>query len=106
MKAVSSVTQHALAFLLMYDSCNYFSSSTRIHVITYNSLLDRCLPKPIVLFLLNWYSFQQVFVKWSGSLSAPFTVSNGVQQDGVLSLILFAIYIASILGANNTTSSA
>ena len=32
-------------------------------------------------------------MKWSSSLSAPFTVSNGVGQGGVLSHILFAIYI-------------
>ena len=32
-------------------------------------------------------------MKWSSSLSAPFTVSNGVRQGGVLFPILFAIYI-------------
>ena len=63
------------------------------HTLLFQLLLDRCLPKPIVLFLLNWYSSQQVSVKWSSSLSAPFTVSNGVWQGGVLSPILFAIYI-------------
>ena len=63
------------------------------HTLLFQLLLDRCLPKPIVLFLLNWYSSQQVSVRWSSSLSAPFTVSNGVRQGGVLSPILFAIYI-------------
>ena len=63
------------------------------HTLLFQLLLDRCLPKPIVLFFLNWYSSQQVSVKWSSSLSAPFTVSNGVRQGGVLSPILFAIII-------------
>ena len=44
------------------------------HTLLFQHLLDRCLPKPIVLFLLNWYSSQQVSVKWSSSLSALFTV--------------------------------
>ena len=35
----------------------------------------------------------QVSVKWSSSLSAPFTVSNSVWQGGVLFPILFAINI-------------
>ena len=32
-----------------------------------------------------------------GSFSETFSISNGVKQDGVLSLILFGVYINSLL---------
>ena len=88
--------------------CCYLSSDSRVfgcfldaskafdlvnHTLLFELLLDRCLPKPIVLFLLNWNSSRQVSVKWSSSLSAPLTVSNSIRQGGVLFPILFAIYI-------------
>ena len=71
------------------------------HTLLFQLLLDRCIPKSNVLFLLNWYSSQQVSVKWSSSLSALFTVCNGVQQGGVLSPILYIdvlIFRLSMLG--------
>jgi len=36
-------------------------------------------------------------VRWDGSLSDHFCVSNGVRQEGVLSPILFAIYVDDLL---------
>ena len=40
-----------------------------------------------------WYSHQKMFVKWGNFISDSFTVSNGVHQDGVLSLYLLNIYM-------------
>ena len=36
-------------------------------------------------------------MKWSGQVSSPFTISNGVRQGAVSSAILFAIYIDELL---------
>ncbi len=65
------------------------------------------LPKLLILlttalssadsFLLSWHQSQYTSVKWEECLSAPFTISNGVRQAGVLSLILFTIYIDDLL---------
>ena len=44
--------------------------------------------------MLQWYSSQQPQIN---ILSSPFPVSNGVQQDGVLSPILFTVYIDELL---------
>ena len=36
-------------------------------------------------------------VRWRESFSAPFSVSNGVRQGGVLSPILFTLYLDDLL---------
>ena len=41
----------------------------------------------------SWYISQQLKVRWSNNFSEPFNTSNGVCQGGVLSPILFTIYI-------------
>ena len=59
------------------------------HEILFQRLVDRGLPSLLTRFLLSWYKNQ--------SLSAPFSVSNGVRQGGVLSRILFTMYIDDLL---------
>ena len=61
--------------------------------------------------LLYVYSNQSCAVKWNGSISNKFSVTNGVRQGAVSSPILFSIYIDelfSLLRSSNlgsTTSS-
>jgi len=43
------------------------------------------------------YTRQVTRVSWNGMFSLPFTVSNGVKQGGVLSPILFCVYIDRLL---------
>ena len=54
---------------------------------------QRGVPGYIVRVLAYWYSHQTMQVKWGGSISAPFGVSNGVRQGGILSPILFNLYM-------------
>ena len=60
-------------------------------------LLTRGLPVLIVRFLSSWYYAQQMCVRWNNSVSDSFHVSNGVRQGGVLSPMLFAVYVDSLL---------
>ena len=39
----------------------------------------------IVRILVFWYQTQQLCIKWGGSTSRFFTISNGVRQGGILS---------------------
>ena len=55
------------------------------------------MPKPLVRFLLQWYTTQQLSVCWMGRTSKRFEVTNGVRQGGVLSPVLFAVYLDSLL---------
>ena len=46
-----------------------------------------------VRLLQYWYSNQRLCVKWGSQLSSSFSVTNGVRQVGVLSPLLFAVYL-------------
>ena len=63
------------------------------HHALFLKLLRRNLPPVVVRLLLFWYQQQSVQIRWQSSLSQPFGVSNGVRQGGVLSPILFTVYI-------------
>ena len=51
----------------------------------------------VVRFLFRWYSQQKLKVCWGNTDSNVFGVSNGARQGGVLSLILFSIYLDTLL---------
>ena len=42
---------------------------------------------------------QLVYIKWGTTVFQYFRISNGVRQGGILSLILFALYINGLSGA-------
>ena len=53
---------------------------------------------PLVRRLLyNIYSRSEMHVQWNSAHSTPFSLHNRVKQGGVLSPILFSIYIDSLL---------
>ena len=59
----------------------------------FSKLQHRGLPTPILRFLVNWYSLQEMRVRWGDCFSEPFGVSKG----GVLSPVLFAVYLDGLL---------
>ena len=56
-------------------------------------LLIRGISVIIVRVLLFWYSKQEICIKWGNETSSCFTISNGVRQGGILSPVLFSIYM-------------
>ena len=47
----------------------------------------------VLHLFLNMYTRQVTRVSWKGVFSPPFTLSNGVKRGGVLSPIVFFIWI-------------
>ena len=63
----------------------------------FNLLVKRDMPPHVIRVLLNLYTGHQVRVMWNGITSSSFRVSNGVIQGGILSPVLFCIYLDVLL---------
>ncbi len=75
----------------MLDASRAFD---RVHYIKlFTLLIKRGMCSMYSRFLANLYSNQCLRVKWNGFFSDNFHVMNGVKQGGVLSPLLFCIYI-------------
>ena len=59
----------------------------------FDILLKRNIPPCVIRLIVNMYINQKMCVKWNSSTSNDFAVRNGVKQGGILSPILFCIYI-------------
>ena len=62
-------------------------------------LIKRDIPSHVVRVLLNMYTGQQIRVLWNGIYSNCFNVANGVKQGGIISPVLFCVYLDVLLGA-------
>ena len=81
--------------LLFLDATKAFD---RVEYVKLFKLLVRRGISPIVIrLLLNMYTRQKVSVVWNNTITEPFECKNGVKQGGVLSPILFGIYIDEML---------
>ena len=68
-----------------------------LHNGMFKKLLDRGIPVSFVKLLRYWYSNLQCRVKWNNVLGDIFPVLCGVRQGGVLSSVLFALYIDGVI---------
>ena len=63
----------------------------------FHKLLNRKMCPLMVRILLYMYVNQSLAVKWNGYMSASFKVSNGVKQGGIISPVLYCVYINDLL---------
>ena len=47
--------------------------------------------------LVNMYTNQTLRVRWNAEFSVSFTATNGVKQGGVISPVLFCVYMDGLL---------
>lgn len=59
----------------------------------FDILIKRGLPMCVVRLIVDMYVNQKMFVKWNTHISNEFDVRNGIKQGGILSPILFCVYI-------------
>ena len=72
-----------------FDKVNYTKLFQLLMTKNVNPMVIRCL--------LYMYTNQYLNINWNYCMSAYFSTSNGVKQGGVLSPILFGVYIDELL---------
>ena len=73
---------------------------THQKLLTYGKLFDllrRKLPATVICLLLDMYTRQRMRAVWNGSASVSLSIENGEDQGGILSSILFCVYIDELL---------
>ena len=68
-----------------FDKINYW--------LLFRKLFDKGFPTFIIKILAFWYTHQKMHVRWSTTTTTPFLVTNGVKQGGILSPMLFNVYM-------------
>ena len=66
-------------------------------LLLFSNLLQRDMCPLFLRFVMSTYCKQQMRIKWNGTTSNTFSTSNGVKQGGVLSPILFNVYINELI---------
>ena len=82
-------------YMSLLDASKAFDRVNYIKL--FRLLYNKGLCPLIIRFLLCMYTNQTVRVKWGSHTTKAFNVSNGVKQGGVLSPILFNVYIDELL---------
>ena len=98
------VLKESLAYYSKNDTtvfCSFLDATKAFDRVNYcklfRLLIDRGLPACIIRLLLNAYTSNFVRVAWCNVLSEYFLATNGVKQGGVLSPVIFCIYIDNLL---------
>ena len=81
--------------VLLLDASKAFDRVNYIKL--FKKLLDKGMCPLTVRLLFNIYTKQKLQVKWNNCVSSEFLVTNGVRQGGVLSPLLFGIYVDELL---------
>ena len=81
--------------VLLLDASKAFD---RIHFVKlFHLLINRGMCPMSVLLLVHMYTNQKLNVRWNSCNSGAFSCRNGVKQGGVLSPLLFCVYVDELL---------
>jgi hypothetical protein len=67
------------------------------HSVLFLKLMKRGAPSVLINLLYYWYSISYNCVRWENVLSRPYRLLAGIRQGGVLSPVLFSVYVNDLL---------
>jgi hypothetical protein len=85
----STVNVCTLDMSKAFDKVNHFG--------LYIKLMKRNVPLALLHLLIDWYDKCYAFVRWNGAFSGCFEQLCGVRQGGVLSPVLFTLYVDDLI---------
>jgi len=100
-KRKSSCSHAIFAFKTTVD--NYIKNGTTLSVCAlditkaFDILMDRLLPREFIGLLYDWFGKCFVCVCWCKAYSSWFQILAGVRQGGILSPVLFAVYMDPLI---------
>jgi len=81
--------------------CTFLDATKAFDRVDYSKLfrllIRRKVPSLILRFLLRMYLSNAICVDWNGVRSSVFNIVNGVKQGGVISPVLFCVYVDDLL---------
>ena len=89
------VSRNTNVYGLLLDASKAFDRLNYIKL--FEILISRNICPLICRLLLNMYINQKLRTRWNGQFSESFGVTNGVKQGGVISPVLFCIYMDGLL---------
>ena len=89
------ISKSSNVYMCMIDASKAFD---RVNlVLLFKKLYQRGMCPYILRLLINMYIKQRMRVAWNGCYSDFFSISNGVKQGGVLSPLLFNVYVQDLV---------
>ena len=93
------VNNDSNVFTVLLDASKAFDRVNFIKL--FKKLIEKRMCPLVIRLLLNSYTNQKLNVRWNATLSELFGVTNGVRQGGILSPILFGVYMDELLNRIN-----
>ena len=87
----STVNLCALDMSKAFDRVNHYA--------LFIKLMDRNVPVALINILIHWYGICTAFVRWDSEFSDVICLQCGVRQGGVLSPVLFTVYVNDVIMA-------
>ena len=89
------VSRGSPAYIACIDASKAFDRIN--HAVLMKKLVERGAPKCFIGVLISWYSKLFSCVRWNGVFSKGFDVTCGVRQGGILSPLLFNVYVDELI---------
>ena len=89
------VSNDSNVYTVLLDASKAFDRLNFIKL--FKKLISKNMCPLVIRLLLSSYTNQKLNVRWNATLSESFGVTNGVRQGGILSPILFGVYVDELL---------